>query len=71
MCADHADQLELPRGHGPAGPAFCRFGRMTARTGRTSDAIGDPRRAKAAQHQATQEAAEREAQRAVCADCGQ
>ncbi|MEU2288473.1 hypothetical protein ABZ614_42385 [Streptomyces sp. NPDC013178] len=71
-----ATTLELLREHGPAGPAFWRFGRE----GRQNlwDAIGNPRRdaalvrrAEEARRRLAQEAAEREAQRPVCADCGQ
>ncbi|WP_306970207.1 hypothetical protein [Streptomyces afghaniensis] len=70
-----ATTLELLRAHGPAGPAFWRFGSE----GRQNlfDAIGNPRRdavlarrADAARRRQAQEAAEREAQRPVCGDCG-
>jgi hypothetical protein len=71
-----ATTLELLREHGPAGPAFWRFGR----DGRQNlwDATGNPRRDAAlarryeeARRRPAQEAAERAAQRPVCADCGQ
>lgn len=71
--------LEWLREHGPAGPAFWRFGRDHREP--LLDAIGNPRRdaALARHHQAAweaqqrreaQEAAEREAWRPVCTDCG-
>ncbi|MEU1406802.1 replication-relaxation family protein [Streptomyces sp. NPDC005728] len=74
-----ATTLELLREHGPAGPAFWRFGRTEHQP--LLDAIGNPRRdaallrhRNAAREQerrhAEQEAAAREAQRPVCADCG-
>ncbi|WP_327699922.1 hypothetical protein [Streptomyces sp. NBC_00459] len=71
-----ATMLELLRVHGPAGPAFWRFGRE----GRQNlwDAIGDPRpdaflarRAGDARRHQVREAVEREAQRPACGDCGQ
>ncbi|MET7543582.1 replication-relaxation family protein [Streptomyces sp. NPDC005507] len=74
-----ATTLELLREHGPAGPAFWRFGRKERQP--LLDAIGNPRREAALarsrqaareeqQRRAEREAAEREAQRPVCADCG-
>ncbi|MFJ7098540.1 hypothetical protein ACIQWL_51885 [Streptomyces mirabilis] len=74
-----ATTLELLREHGPAGPAFWRFGRDHREP--LLDSIGNPRRDAdfARRRQATrenqqrreaQEAAEREARRPVCADCG-
>ncbi|MGW6362181.1 replication-relaxation family protein [Streptomyces sp. NPDC055092] len=74
-----ATTLELLREHGPAGPAFWRFGRKERQP--LLDAIGNPRRDAALarsrqaareeqQRRAEREAAEREAQRPVCADCG-
>ena len=70
-----ATTLELLREHGPAGPAFRRFGREGYQN--LWDAIGNPRRdaalarrAEDARRRLAQEAAEREAQRPVCADCG-
>ncbi|MFD7206281.1 hypothetical protein [Streptomyces sp. NPDC059893] len=74
-----ATTLELLREHGPAGPAFWRFGREERRP--LLDAIGNSRRDAALarsrqaareeqQRRAEREAAEREAQRPVCADCG-
>ncbi|WP_328786101.1 replication-relaxation family protein (plasmid) [Streptomyces canus] len=71
-----ATTLELLREHGPAGPAFRRFGRDGYQN--LWDAIGNPRRDAAfarrdeeRRHRQAREAAEREAQRPVCADCGQ
>ncbi|MFI8301364.1 replication-relaxation family protein [Streptomyces nigra] len=71
-----ATTLELLREHGPAGRAFRRFGRDGYQN--LWDAIGNPRRDAALARQAeegrrrlAQEAAEREAQRPVCGDCGQ
>ena len=71
-----ATTLELLREHGPAGPAFWRFGREDRQN--LWEAIGNPRRDAALARRAeerrrrqAQEAAEREAQRPVCADCGQ
>ncbi|MGW3653945.1 replication-relaxation family protein [Streptomyces sp. NPDC000878] len=71
-----ATTLELLREHGPAGPAFRRFGREGYQN--LWDAIGNPRRdaflarrAEDARRHQVQEAAEREAQRPVCGDCGQ
>lgn len=71
-----ATTLELLREHGPAGPAFWRFGRE--RRQNIWDAIGNPRRDAAlarrtedARRRQAEEAAEREAQRPVCGDCGQ
>ncbi|WP_406841888.1 replication-relaxation family protein (plasmid) [Streptomyces sp. AHU1] len=74
-----ATTLELLREHGPAGPAFWRFGRGHRQP--LVEAIGNPRqdaylarrRQAARQEQrrrAEREAAEREARRLVCADCG-
>ncbi|MET9039328.1 replication-relaxation family protein [Streptomyces mirabilis] len=74
-----ATTLKLLREHGPAGPAFWRFGRDHREP--LLGAIGNPRRdaALARRHQAAREeqrrceereAAEREARRPVCADCG-
>ncbi|MGW4758507.1 replication-relaxation family protein [Streptomyces chartreusis] len=74
-----ATTLELLREHGPAGPAFWRFGRDHREP--LLDAIGNPRRDAALarrrqearefqQRREAQEAAEREARRPVCADCG-
>ncbi|MFE9679539.1 replication-relaxation family protein [Streptomyces sp. NPDC006259] len=70
-----ATTLELLREHGPAGPVFWRFGREDRQN--LFDAIGNPRRdaglarrAEDARRRQAQEAAEREAQRPVCADCG-
>ncbi|MEV8321481.1 replication-relaxation family protein [Streptomyces sp. NPDC059900] len=74
-----ATTLELLREHGPAGPAFWRFGRDHHEPLR--DAIGNPRRdaalarrrAQAREEQRrheTREAAAREARRPVCTDCG-
>ncbi|MFJ9588753.1 hypothetical protein [Streptomyces acidicola] len=67
--------LELLREHGPAGPAFRRFGRKDRQN--LWDAIGNPsrdaalaRRDEDARRRNAQEAAEREAQRPVCSDCG-
>ncbi|WP_221355414.1 replication-relaxation family protein [Streptomyces beigongshangae] len=71
-----ATTLDLLREHGPAGPVFWRFGRE----GRQNlwEAIGNPRkdaflarRSEDARRRQAQEAAEREAQRPVCGDCGQ
>jgi hypothetical protein len=75
-----ATTLELLREHGPAGPAFWRFGRDHRQP--LLDAIGNARRDAylARRRQAARqeqrrreerEAAQREAQRPVCADCGQ
>ncbi|CAM5740359.1 hypothetical protein SALBM311S_02689 [Streptomyces alboniger] len=68
--------LDLLREHGPAGPAFWRFGREDRQN--LFDAIGNPRRdaalarrAEDARRRQAQEAAEREAQRPVRSDCGQ
>ncbi|MGW7256772.1 hypothetical protein [Streptomyces sp. NPDC054834] len=70
-----ATTLELLREHGPAGPAFWRFGCEDRQ--KLWDAIGNPRRDAAlarragdARRRLAQEAAEREAQRPVCAACG-
>ncbi|MFE5095947.1 replication-relaxation family protein [Streptomyces sp. NPDC056638] len=74
-----ATTLELLREHGPAGPAFWRFGRDHREP--LLDAIGNPRRdaVLARRRQAAREeqrlrdereAAAREARRPVCADCG-
>jgi hypothetical protein len=70
-----ATTLDLLREHGPAGPAFRRFGRENYQN--LWDAIGNPRRdaalarrAEDARRRLEQKAAEREAQRPVCADCG-
>lgn len=70
-----ATTLELLREHGPAGPAFQRFGREGYQN--LWDAIGNPRRdaflarrAEAGRRQVAQEAAEREAQRPMCGGCG-
>ncbi|AQW46551.1 replication-relaxation family protein [Streptomyces violaceusniger] len=74
-----ATTLELLREHGPAGPAFWRFGRDHRQP--LLDAIGNPRqdaaiarrRSEARKEQRrreAREAAEREARRPVCADCG-
>ncbi|WP_227026012.1 hypothetical protein [Streptomyces fodineus] len=74
-----ATTLELLREHGPAGPAFWRFGRTDRQP--LLDAIGNPRRDAALarsrqaareqeQRHAEQEVAAREARRPVCADCG-
>jgi len=74
-----ATTLDLLREHGPAGPVFWRFGRDHREP--LLDAIGNPRRdaAFARRRQAAweeqrrrkeREAAEREARRPVCADCG-
>ncbi|MEU9663590.1 hypothetical protein [Streptomyces chartreusis] len=70
-----ATTLELLREHGPAGPAFRRFGRDVDQN--LWDASGNPRQDAGLAHRAeewrrrlAQEAAEREAQRPVCADCG-
>ncbi|UUU28567.1 hypothetical protein JIX56_00860 [Streptomyces sp. CA-210063] len=67
---------ELLREHGPAGPAFWRFGREDRQN--LGDAIGNPRRDAALARRAengrrrqAQEAAEREAQRPVRGNCGQ
>ncbi|MFF9810683.1 hypothetical protein ACF1G5_37275 [Streptomyces coeruleorubidus] len=71
-----ANTLELLREDGSAGPVFWCFGRE----GRQNfwDAIGNPRRDVALARRAeearlclAQEAAEREAQRPVCGECGQ
>jgi hypothetical protein len=70
-----ATTLKLLREHGPAGPAFWRFGREDRQS--LWDAIGNPRRDAAlvrrdeeARRRLAQEIAEREAQRPACADCG-
>lgn len=81
-----ATTLELLREHGPAGPAFWRFGRDRRQC--LVDAIGNPRmdaalarrrqhdEARRAAYQAEQQrkereqAAVREARRPVCAECG-
>ncbi|MEU9546762.1 replication-relaxation family protein [Streptomyces mirabilis] len=74
-----ATTLELLREHGPAGPAFWRFGRDHREP--LLDAIGNPRRDAALarrrqaarenqQRREAQEAAAREARRPVCPDCG-
>ncbi|MFE2966736.1 replication-relaxation family protein [Streptomyces sp. NPDC059340] len=74
-----ATTLELLREHGPAGPAFWRFGRKERQP--LLDAIGNPRRDAALAHRrqaareeqrrrTEREAAAREARRPVCADCG-
>ncbi|MFF0630245.1 replication-relaxation family protein [Streptomyces sp. NPDC004296] len=74
-----ATTLDLLRDHGPAGPAFWRFGRTRRQP--LLDAIGNPRRdvalarrrAEAREEQRRreeQEAAAREARRPVCMDCG-
>lgn len=74
-----ATTLDLLREHGPAGAVFWRFGRDHREP--LLDAIGNPRRdaALARRRQAVREqqrrrkereAAEREARRPVCADCG-
>ncbi|MEU4173368.1 replication-relaxation family protein [Streptomyces sp. NPDC026665] len=74
-----ATTLESLREHGPAGPAFWRFGRGHRQP--LQDAIGNPRRdaylARSRQaareeqrRREEREAAEREARRPVCADCG-
>lgn len=74
-----ATTLELLREHGPAGPAFWRFGRDHREP--LLDAIGNPRRdaylarrlqaAREEQRQRRErEAAQREARRPVCTDCG-
>ncbi|MFF4542469.1 replication-relaxation family protein [Streptomyces aureus] len=74
-----ATTLESLREHGPAGPAFWRFGREQRQPLR--EAIGNPRRdaylarsRKAARQEQRRreerEDAEREARRPVCADCG-
>ncbi|MFJ5787942.1 replication-relaxation family protein [Streptomyces hydrogenans] len=75
-----ATTLQELREHGPAGPAFWRFGRDHRQP--LLDAIGNPRRDAylARRRQAAREeerrrgeqaAAEREARRPVCANCGQ
>lgn len=74
-----ATTLELLREHGPAGPAFWRFGREYRQP--LLDAIGNPRRdAALARRRAAareeqrrhevQEAVAREARRPVCTECG-
>lgn len=74
-----ATTLERLREHGPAGPAFWRYGRD--RLEPLQDAIGNPRQDAylARRRQAAREeerrceekrAAEREARRPTCADCG-
>ncbi|WP_053125584.1 hypothetical protein [Streptomyces ambofaciens] len=74
-----ATTLQQLREHGPAGPAFWRFGRDHHQP--LLDAIGNARRdAYLARRQAAREeqrrreereAAQREARRPVCRDCGQ
>ncbi|MFB6901524.1 replication-relaxation family protein [Streptomyces hydrogenans] len=75
-----ATTLDLLREHGPAGPAFWRFGRDHRQP--LLDAIGNPRRDAylARRRQAAreeerrreeQETAEREARRPACKECGQ
>jgi hypothetical protein len=75
-----ATTLQELREHGPAGPAFWRFGRDHRQP--LLDAIGNARRdaylarrRQAAREEqrrrAEREAAQREARRPVCADCGQ
>ncbi|AYC44146.1 hypothetical protein [Streptomyces griseorubiginosus] len=70
-----ATTLELLREHGPAGPAFWRFGREDRQN--LWEAIGNPRRdaalarrAEEGRRRLAQQAAERAAQRPACADCG-
>lgn len=70
-----ATTLDLRREHGPAGAAFWRFGRKDRQN--LWEAIGNPRRDAARAHRAqdarrrqAREAAEREAQRPGCGDCG-
>ncbi|MCX4993764.1 hypothetical protein [Streptomyces sp. NBC_00568] len=74
-----ATTLESLREHSPAGPAFWRFGREHRQP--LLDAVGNPRRdaylacrSQAArqeeQRRQEREAADREARRPVCADCG-
>ncbi|MEH0447683.1 MULTISPECIES: hypothetical protein [unclassified Streptomyces] len=70
-----ATTLEPLREHGPTGPAFWRFGRDVDQN--LWDAIGNPRRdaglarrAEVGRRRLAQKAAEREAQRPVCTDCG-
>ncbi|CAM5553967.1 hypothetical protein SBADM41S_11274 [Streptomyces badius] len=76
-----ATTLDLLREHGPAGPAFWRYGRDRDRLEPLHDAIGNPRRDAylARRRQAAREeerrreeeqAAAREARRPTCADCG-
>ncbi|GHB29799.1 replication-relaxation family protein [Streptomyces chryseus] len=76
-----ATTLERLREHGPAGPAFWRYGRDRDRLEPLRDAIGNHRRDTylARRRQAAREeerrreeerAAEREARRPTCADCG-
>ncbi|MFB7325556.1 hypothetical protein [Streptomyces sp. NPDC056190] len=83
MCSDRSGGAAggTPAGeHGPAGPAFWRFGRTERQP--LLDAIGNPRRdaylarrRQAAREQerrrAKQEAARRETRRPVCGNCGQ
>lgn len=75
-----ATMLDLLREHGPAGPAFWRFGRDHRQP--LLEAIGNPRRdaylarwRQAAREEKRrrqeQDAARREARRPVCKDCGQ
>ncbi|WP_329529624.1 helix-turn-helix domain-containing protein [Streptomyces sp. NBC_01462] len=75
-----ATTLELLREHGPAGPAFWRFGREYRES--LLDAIGNPRRDVAVarlrraarqeeERREEREGAAREARRPVCRDCGQ
>ncbi|MGP3691115.1 replication-relaxation family protein [Streptomyces sp. IBSNAI002] len=75
-----ATTLEKLRAHGPAGPAFWRFGREGWQP--LLEAIGNPRRDAAVARDRTaareaqrrreeQEKARREAWRPVCADCGE
>ncbi|MEV7004111.1 replication-relaxation family protein [Streptomyces sp. NPDC093982] len=74
-----ATTLELLREHGPAGPAFWRFGRDHREP--LLDAIGNSRRdayvarcrqaaREEQQRRAEREAAQREARRLACKDCG-
>ncbi|MFF3558316.1 replication-relaxation family protein [Streptomyces tsukubensis] len=74
-----ATTLERLREHGPAGPAFWRYGRD--RLEPLLDAIGNPRRdaylarrrqaaREEGERRAEREAAEREARRPVCTTCG-
>ncbi|MFC9431670.1 replication-relaxation family protein [Streptomyces sp. NPDC056987] len=73
-----ATTLDLLREHGPAGPAFLRFGRDHREPLR--DAVGNPRRdayvarrrqadREEQRRRAVREAAAREASRPVCTDC--
>ncbi|MFD5748993.1 hypothetical protein [Streptomyces sp. NPDC127033] len=74
-----ATTLDLLREHGPAGPAFLRFGRDHREP--LKDAVGNPRRdayvarrrqadREEERRRAVREAAAREAARPVCTDCG-